>query len=912
MPDPNAAAGAQMKSGRIGGNASMPLGDVKATLKVDVSKINTVKSAIDGLNASLTKTKTLMDSISTASSKMQNSIGGATGVKGSSSGSYLPSMPPAPNSTSGRGGGGAGTPPTPTGGVGGGTSGSGMGYLSGVGGAFYAAQVGGQLAGQVTNTVDNRLSGNMAYALPADRLSVLQQQMTGLSRQQIGTQQRQPLTNYLLGQGGINSLLTNQSQYGINAQQQASSYGALRAVSGFSLSTQDLVNIQNQLTSPQVANRLFNLTGGTNFNTAGGGTKNLLQGFQQLAQSQGLTNPAILKGAFGQGSATRANLTNLGLDDTTQTLLLQYAQENQTFKNRGGKGNYDPSNKADMKLMGISNNFATQSEETDRLQTKRDENMYQTQADNYADLEKSNQQLIKALGSLEQTFSSAVGLRARTQPWQKAGGSILKAGGLGIALAGAPEVGIPAYLLGSALGDAPVNGGAGSSSTASVGGSGSDANDSNIKVPFGYGGTKKSLSEIKTQPTFTQMQPAIKDRLLRAMREHPSLGIGGGFRSSAEQQTLFLSRYHKTDQKTGIQWNGSYWAKNSASDADAAPPGSSFHEVGLAADLVGDLGWWQSNASRFGMKTFANVNNEPWHSQPVETPNSFSAYAKSNGVSASGNVTSGNIVTATSDPDSHEAAGGASAWTNSGPTNYAGQSIQDILNTVLAQRASGTGIGATGTAAAITANKGAISGSAAPSTSGRSALAGSSIAQMAYNAGFRGQDLIDVVAISKRESSWVPGVLNNNSSTGDLSYGLMQINMKGGLGPSRLREFGLTSDDQLLDAQTNLNAAFKLYMDSGKSFNAWGGYKGKSDTFNTDIAAATKIVTDAHLGDAPSGGNSGSNTSATFHNSDNRTVNIPINITWSGAPSNLDIRSLASQIKNILSNDLEIAGMRTS
>lgn len=127
------------------------------------------------------------------------------------------------------------------------------------------------------------------------------------------------------------------------------------------------------------------------------------------------------------------------------------------------------------------------------------------------------------------------------------------------------------------------------------------------------------------------------------------------------------------------------------------------------------------------------------------------------------------------------------------------------------------------------------------------ALAGQDVARMAYQAGFRGDDLVRVVAISKRESNWRPNAFNGNAGTGDRSYGLMQINMLGDLGPARLRQFGLTSNEQLLDPQTNLNAAFRMYSDSGASLNAWGGYKGLSNTFNTDVDTARAVVASAGL-----------------------------------------------------------------
>ena len=50
------------------------------------------------------------------------------------------------------------------------------------------------------------------------------------------------------------------------------------------------------------------------------------------------------------------------------------------------------------------------------------------------------------------------------------------------------------------------------------------------------------------------------------------------------------------------------------------------HEVGLAADMAGDFAWLGSNVGRFGLMTFADVNHEPWHVQPVELPKGRQQY----------------------------------------------------------------------------------------------------------------------------------------------------------------------------------------------------------------------------------------------------------------------------------------------
>lgn len=79
-------------------------------------------------------------------------------------------------------------------------------------------------------------------------------------------------------------------------------------------------------------------------------------------------------------------------------------------------------------------------------------------------------------------------------------------------------------------------------------------------------------------------------------------------------------------------------------------------------------------------------------------------------------------------------------------------------------------------------------------------------------------------AIAMAESGGNPSSLNNNASTGDLSYGLWQINMIGSLGPSREQQFGISSYSQLLDPLTNAKAAVKV-SNGGTNFLPWSTYK---------------------------------------------------------------------------------------
>lgn len=137
------------------------------------------------------------------------------------------------------------------------------------------------------------------------------------------------------------------------------------------------------------------------------------------------------------------------------------------------------------------------------------------------------------------------------------------------------------------------------------------------------------------------------------------------------------------------------------------------------------------------------------------------------------------------------------------------------------------------------------------------------VAQLAYQAGFRGDALTTIVAIAKRESGYNPSAYNGDTSTGDQSVGLTQINLIGDLLPARgriLNQLGYNVDPNnaaqvrkaLEDPLTNLKVAYVL-SSNGTSFYPWGGYKGMDATYATDIPAARTAVQNAGL-DGGSGG----------------------------------------------------------
>lgn len=88
------------------------------------------------------------------------------------------------------------------------------------------------------------------------------------------------------------------------------------------------------------------------------------------------------------------------------------------------------------------------------------------------------------------------------------------------------------------------------------------------------------------------------------------------------------------------------------------------------------------------------------------------------------------------------------------------------------------------------------------------------------NAGFSGKGLQMAWAVVKLESTNRLYAHNQNSSTGDNSYGLFQINMIGSMGPARLKQHGLKTNEELFSPEVNSRVAYVI-SDGGSSWSAW-------------------------------------------------------------------------------------------
>jgi hypothetical protein len=100
--------------------------------------------------------------------------------------------------------------------------------------------------------------------------------------------------------------------------------------------------------------------------------------------------------------------------------------------------------------------------------------------------------------------------------------------------------------------------------------------------------------------------------------------------------------------------------------------------------------------------------------------------------------------------------------------------------------------------------------------------------------GFEGRGLRIAFGVVMKESTGRPYAHNQNSNTGDNSYGLFQINMIGSLGPARREQFGLASNEDLFNPLTNAAIAYDM-SEGGNNWGPWGGVSQKVLNFMKDF-----------------------------------------------------------------------------
>ena len=859
------------------GAASSAMGNstINSRLNVDLKMLSGLNDQLAAIGENAKKIETRFDSLIKKTKELTKELSKASqagSLNGSSSGGYLPKgdMPAAAMQhqrgmfdaanahqanmlkTAMGGGGGMG------GGAGGGAAGGPMGAIASA------------IATAISNgsaMLNKRIDAGAAYALPADNISVMLQQQNGMSAQQVRSQMRAPLTKFRLGAGGINDMLALQARTGLQANQQmGSSIEGLRTLTGYGYSTGDMTNMIGSMAGPETANRMF-MTLGTGMYGIGGKQNDPMSVIKAAVQRLNLTDEEIVKGGMQQGSVVRQKLANAGFDENMQTMVLQYAQSNTNFKKKGGKGMYDPSKKSDRQRMGVEDNYATQVEESQRVQTERDEHFYDKQAENFSQMEKNTQAVNKAFMKLEDTLSGIIGAKTRAKGFGKIFNVL---GDMGIPFAGT---------IGNIIGDpvAPYKGGGGAPTSYPT------TNIIATQHPTGnYGTPKDDAAQLAALDT------TFSSRLKRMLSASGGkVWIAEGKRTEFQQRSEFYKRYApaKKGDVTDTYFDGKYW-QIKPGYAKLLPPGHSMHEIGQAVDLSGDLDWVTANIGKFGLRNFAAEINEAWHVQRADLPDNLIPAERPGGIKYSGEGPT-NIIKLSNSADSNTITNDQQGLKGMAPraTDESGlRSYYGNLHKKLSRRVLG---------------KNEISSLLGGLTVGGRKLTDAEIK------GF--------TQIANRESGYNSNAYNPTASTNDLSFGLFQVNMdpsEGGTDALRKFPWLKGNYDKLWDPQTNVEVAAGWKMadglNRGNIFYHWGGTP-EAPTSGTGGYKAAK-PTNPNGDPVPS--SPGPLTRSTGGGNTNMiTVSPTINITTSGN-SNVDVQQMAKEVTRILEREVRLTMMR--
>ena len=193
-----------------------------------------------------------------------------------------------------------------------------------------------------------------------------------------------------------------------------------------------------------------------------------------------------------------------------------------------------------------------------------------------------------------------------------------------------------------------------------------------------------------------------------------------------------------------------------------------------------------------------------------------------------------------------------------------------------------------------------------------SAMDPKTIAQMMYKRGFRGKDLVNMLAIAGRESNWIPGVFNGKPP--DKSYGLFQINMldtpTNPMGTVRRKRYGISNDEELWDPATNIKAARLEF--GGGNYSPWNTDGGPMARTAEWMPKAQAAVTELGLnrGDPTFHSPTRSGTQVNVGGATNVTIAPTINVTSTGNTPQ-DARAMAHQIAQILDRELRKESLRS-
>lgn len=630
---------------------------VKQRFSVDENAIKGMSTQFDGLAKSLDSVNKQLDAIISKGPSAMNALGGIAGASGGGGAGGAPLVSSQTSNQAGTTGAtgaamssgiwdkyknmlSAGrsdamaanaarsaaipSPGAIGGAIGGGMKSFGKWMTTGSGGFGSMTAPAAQLGMNALNWTRNRYQGASDYMLTSDRTGMLMRQMYGGTQLQYQRRYREPMTNALIGNEGIEQMLNLQLTTGLGRtrqQQQSMLSGVegIRVASGFGYDTGQATQMISAMAQPGSSNMMTMMLG-MGLYGPGGKQNDPMDVIRNTVRRMGLTNESMVQGAFQPGSMTRANLARTGLPVDMQNMVLQYAQENIEFKKAGGEGMYDPSSKKDRQRMGVEEGYATEFERTRREETRRSEDFYRRQVDNYEQLEENTQAMIRLSAALEDKFSGLIGtqMNAAQHPLIRIGLPVL--GGLA-GMAFGPG--------GAAVGTKLMMGiGAGMAASNAVGDEDDPSSSRVMPTNFSGKGLQGALVGDGTGIGIQAMANAA------ASEAGHKLTLTSGTRTDAEQKDLFEARHNlvipgKTQgavngrrRSDGLRYAdgtggvvaGWYRLNQKGHDKGLAmPPGASNHQTGDAADLGprSAEAWIAANAGRFGLKNPTNAEGAP-------------------------------------------------------------------------------------------------------------------------------------------------------------------------------------------------------------------------------------------------------------------------------------------------------------
>jgi hypothetical protein len=295
---------------------------------------------------------------------------------------------------------------------------------------------------------------------------------------------------------------------------------------------------------------------------------------------------------------------------------------------------------------------------------------------------------------------------------------------------------------------------------------------------------------------YAGMSPILAKQIQSLIQaSHGKVRLMSGFRTPAQQAQAVAVAGQRYGPDNANQW--------------FVDPQHSNHVKGAAADLGGDLQVMSQLAPQFGL--VAPMKWEPYHFEMASTPTHSSPGAYTVAPQGEPNPTMADF----SQSVPHVAATFAESLM--GLTSPAAMSdTQKIIQGIpLTDGGGGAASDATGGTTGGTTNAPAGKGDVSPDQLYKALTA----------EGLPPDVAAAFVSIAGRESGFRTGAHNDNTKTGDNSYGLFQVNLlHGGWGPF-LQAHGMADPaSQLQTFEGSVQAAKILYGSSG--LHPWGGYKG--------------------------------------------------------------------------------------